>query len=55
MSIQTTLNLFQAQDKEYAFHIYWDRKDPDAPEGWIPNMPTKSLKLSETALDSRYD
>ncbi|KAI9438895.1 FAD/NAD-P-binding domain-containing protein [Lactarius psammicola] len=38
---------------EYAVHIYWDRKEPDAPEGWIPNMPTKSLKLSETALDGR--
>ncbi|KAH9024901.1 hypothetical protein EDB84DRAFT_1564246 [Lactarius hengduanensis] len=42
-----------AHDREYAVHVYWDREDPDAPEGWIPNLPTKSLKLSDEALDNR--
>ncbi|KAH9066722.1 hypothetical protein EDB87DRAFT_1828071 [Lactarius vividus] len=42
-----------AHDREYAIHLYWDRKDPDAPQGWIPNLPTKSLKLSDMALDNR--
>ncbi|KAH9004767.1 hypothetical protein EDB86DRAFT_1986536 [Lactarius hatsudake] len=42
-----------AHDREYAIHLYWDREDPDAPEGWLPNLPTKSLKLSNMALDNR--
>jgi salicylate hydroxylase len=29
-------------------------EEPDAPEGWIPNVPAKSLKLSDTTLDNRY-
>jgi len=42
-----------AHDTEFAVHMYWDRKDPDAPEGWIPNVPAESLKLSDTTLDNR--
>jgi len=42
-----------AHGREYAVHLYWDRPEPDAPEGWTPNVPVRSLKLSETALDDR--
>jgi salicylate hydroxylase len=42
-----------AHGREYAVHLYWDRQDPNEPEGWIPNLPVRSLNLSETALDDR--
>jgi hypothetical protein len=34
--------------------MYWDRHDPDVPEGWVPNLPTKSLQLSASTSDHKY-
>jgi salicylate hydroxylase len=34
--------------------MYWDRQEPDVPEGWVPNLPTKSLQLSDSTSDRRY-
>jgi len=36
---------------EYAVHLFWDHKELDVPEGWIPNLPAKSLKLAEMTSD----
>jgi hypothetical protein len=35
-------------------HLYWDRREPDVPEGWTPNVPAKLLKLSEMTSDNKY-
>jgi len=38
-------------DTEFAVHLWWDRSEPDVPEGWSPNLPAKSLKLGDTTSD----
>ncbi|KAI0305849.1 hypothetical protein B0F90DRAFT_1623939 [Multifurca ochricompacta] len=43
-----------SHETEFAVHLYVDRNDPDAPEGWTPNVSAKSLKLSDTILDRKY-
>jgi salicylate hydroxylase len=40
-----------SSDSEYAVHIFWDRKEPEVPEGWIPNLSSKSLKLADSTSD----
>jgi len=38
-------------NSEYAVHLYWDHKELDVPEGWIPNVPVESLKLVDLTSD----
>ncbi|KAF8498591.1 FAD/NAD-P-binding domain-containing protein [Russula emetica] len=38
-------------DSEYAVHLFWDHEEPEVPEGWIPNLSGKSLKLADTTSD----
>ncbi|KAH9975995.1 hypothetical protein BGW80DRAFT_1295721 [Lactifluus volemus] len=40
--------------QEYAVHLYWDRDDPDVPEGWTPNLPARTLRLSDSTSDPKY-
>ena len=46
--------LSQAYGSEYAVHLFWDHKELDVPEGWLPNVSAKSLKLAEMTSDIKY-
>jgi len=35
-------------------HLIWDHKEPEVPEGWIPNLSAKSLKLADSTSDVKY-
>ncbi|KAI0057457.1 FAD/NAD-P-binding domain-containing protein [Artomyces pyxidatus] len=38
---------------EFTVHFFWDEDIPDAPEGWVPNVSTRSLKFNKTIVDPR--
>ena len=44
----------QTSDSEYAVHLYWDHKEPEVSEGWVPNVSAKSLKLADLTSDIKY-
>ncbi|KAI0046016.1 FAD/NAD(P)-binding domain-containing protein [Auriscalpium vulgare] len=42
-----------SHDEQFTVHFHWDDDIPDAPEGWAPNVSTRSLKYNTDTVDIR--